>query len=169
MHKALRRLNIDLKEISNKNDNYDEYFSIKPVTSSTINCEGEIVETENMFHWEGIIHGPSDTPYYNGVFKIDIRIPDTYPMVPPIVKFITRIYHPNIAHDGKICLNILRHPPGGDWAPSIGLAKTILSIHNLLSDGNPSDPLNAEAADLNQRDIEAFNAKALSWTIEYAQ
>ena len=34
----------------------------------------------------GEIAGPPDTPYEGGVYKLDIRIPETYPFNPPKVK-----------------------------------------------------------------------------------
>ena len=31
-----------------------------------------------------------------GVFKLELFLPEEYPMAPPKVRFLTRIYHPNI-------------------------------------------------------------------------
>ena len=44
-----------------------------------------------------IISGPPDTPYEGGIFLIDIKIPETYPFNPPKMRFITKIWHPNIS------------------------------------------------------------------------
>ena len=46
--------------------------------------------------WKGFITGPVDTPYENGHFKIKLTIPEKFPLRPPSVKFITKIWHPNI-------------------------------------------------------------------------
>ena len=34
---------------------------------------------------EGTIAGPPDTPYAGGTFKLEIKIPETYPFNPPKV------------------------------------------------------------------------------------
>jgi ubiquitin-protein ligase len=31
-----------------------------------------------------------------GIFKLELFLPEEYPMVPPRVRFLTKIYHPNI-------------------------------------------------------------------------
>jgi ubiquitin-protein ligase len=56
-------------------------------------------------HLIGTITGPSGTPYENGVFDVDILIDGEYPFVPPKMKFITKIWHPNVSSQtGAICL-----------------------------------------------------------------
>lgn len=52
---------------------------------------------EDLHHWEGFIEGPSGTPYEGGRFKLDILIPPDYPYNPPKIKFVTKIWHPNIS------------------------------------------------------------------------
>merc|ERR1712110_864745 len=46
------------------------------------------------FHIE--VKGPTDSPYENGKFKLELFLPEEYPMAPPKVRFMTKIYHPNI-------------------------------------------------------------------------
>ena len=59
----------------------------------------------NLLHLRGTIQGPEGTPYEGGVFEIDIVIPNQYPFVPPKMKYLTKIWHPNISSQtGAICL-----------------------------------------------------------------
>ena len=151
---ALRKLSTDLREV--QTGDYAEQFHIEPSESS-------------MFHWTGEIYGPEDTPYAGAKLKIDIAIPETYPNAPPLIKFITKVFHPNIDRAGQICLNILRLPPNGDWKPTINLPKTVLSVHSLLSDPNPADPLNPEAANMYKEDPVKFVETAQTWANTYAE
>lgn len=43
-----------------------------------------------------------------GVFKLELFLTDDYPMVPPKIRFLTKIYHPNVDKLGRICLDVLK-------------------------------------------------------------
>ena len=59
----------------------------------------------NLRELKGTIKGPDGTCYDGGVFHIDIQIPPQYPFEPPKMKFITKVWHPNISSQtGAICL-----------------------------------------------------------------
>ena len=51
---------------------------------------------ENQRYFNVIIMGPVDTPYHGGMFKLELFLPEDYPMSAPKVRFLTKIYHPNI-------------------------------------------------------------------------
>lgn len=46
--------------------------------------------------------------WLGGVFKLDLFLPDDYPMTPPKIRFVTKIYHPNVDKLGRICLDVLK-------------------------------------------------------------
>ena len=79
----------------------------------------------NLRYFDVNIHGPSQSPYegvsyktslggttidhaIGGIFKLELFLPDDYPMTPPKIRFLTKIYHPNIDKLGRICLDVLK-------------------------------------------------------------
>ncbi len=52
---------------------------------------------DDLTHLRGKFNGPPDTPYEGGKYAVDIRIPSEYPFRPPVMKFETRIWHPNVS------------------------------------------------------------------------
>ena len=74
--------------------------------------------------WEAIIFGPDDTEWENGIFKLKIEFGSEYPTKPPTVKFLTKMFHPNIYQNGDICLDILQN----EWVPSLNALSTLQSI-----------------------------------------
>lgn len=63
-------------------------------------------------------------------------------MTPPRIRFLTRIYHPNIDRLGRICLDVLKN----NWSPALQIRTILLSIQALLGAPNPEDPLNEAVA-----------------------
>ena len=54
----------------------------------------------------------------------------SYPMQPPFVQFITKIFHPNVSRHGDIGLDSIHH----NWSLALTLSKILLSIQSLLTD-----------------------------------
>lgn len=55
------------------------------------------VDPSNLTHLKGTFPAPPDTPYAGGTYTVDIQIPDMYPFKSPVMKFDTKIWHPNIS------------------------------------------------------------------------
>ncbi|KAL8451940.1 hypothetical protein Emed_001675 [Eimeria media] len=98
--------------------------------------------SDNMMYCHAIINGPEDTMWESGTFHLLIKFTEDYPTSPPHVRFLTRMYHPNIYQDGKICLDILQN----QWSAMYDIAAVLTSIQSLLSDPNPDSPANPQAA-----------------------
>lgn len=88
----------------------------------------------------------SDSPYHPSSFQIELIIPPHYPMEPPRVRFLTRIFHPHINKDGKIdpdkCVcSSPRYPQyqhlqftlGWRWSPHIGIDGVMKGVIDLLN------------------------------------
>lgn len=147
--KAIKRISKELQDILKE-----------PVA----NCTAGPIDEDNLFAWHGTIIGPTKTPYEGGVFNLDIVFPQDYPFSPPKVKFVTRIFHCNVASSGAICLDILKDK----WSPALTITNLLLSICSLLADPNPDDPLVGEIADLYNEDRPSHDMTAREWTQRFA-
>ena len=88
---------------------------------------------DDLFNWSVCIMGPEGSLYEGGIFQASLQFPHTYPDNPPVMRFITPIFHPNIWPDGKVCISIL-HPPGEDpMNPQEQASERWLPIHNVFS------------------------------------
>ena len=70
---------------------------------------------DNLRHFRVMLEGPRDSPYEGGRFKLELFLPEECPMAPPKVRFLTKIYHPNVDKLGRICLDILKDK----WSPAL--------------------------------------------------
>ena len=143
MSAAIRRIQKELSDITNSiHKEIPENISAGPSNPT------------NIFLWDAMIIGSVGTPYEGGIFRLKITFPRDYPFHPPVIKFNTRIFHPNISESGDICLDILKN----HWSPAYTISQTLLSIVSLLSDPNPDDPLNPEAAQIYKTNRTLYNS-----------
>ncbi|KAK6631389.1 Ubiquitin-conjugating enzyme E2 C [Polyplax serrata] len=98
---------------------------------------------ENLFKWVATMNGPVNTVYEGLSYKLSMEFPQSYPYAPPVVKFTSPCYHPNVDTSGNICLDILKD----EWSALYDVRAILLSIQSLLGDPNINSPLNPEAAD----------------------
>ncbi len=99
---------------------------------------------DSLFKWEAVIFGPDDSIWEGGIFTLRLDFSEEYPSKPPSIKFLTKMFHPNIYNDGNICLDILKDK----WSPVYDVMSILMSIQSLLNDPNPNSPANGEAAQL---------------------
>ncbi|KAH8029528.1 hypothetical protein HPB51_001253 [Rhipicephalus microplus] len=102
-----------------------------------------IPDEQNARYFHVVVAGPEGSPFEGGVFKLELFLPEEYPMLAPKVRFMTKIYHPNIDKLGRICLDILKDK----WSPALQIRTVLLSIQALLSAPNPDDPLANDVAE----------------------
>ncbi|CAN6251638.1 unnamed protein product, partial [Urochloa humidicola] len=121
-----------------------------------------ICDDSNIFKWTALIKGPSETPYEGGVFQLAFAIPEQYPLLPPQVRFLTKIFHPNVHFKtGEICLDILKNA----WSPAWTLQSVCRAIIALMAHPEPDSPLNCDSGNLlRSGDIRGFQSMARMYT-----
>jgi ubiquitin-conjugating enzyme E2 S len=72
---------------------------------------------------------------------VKLVLSEDYPNSPPRGFFLTKIYHPNVAPNGDICVNTLKK----DWTPDVTLKHVLQVIRCLLIVPFPESSLNDEA------------------------
>lgn len=111
--------------------------------------------SDNIMMWNAVIIGPTDTPFEEGTFRLLLNFDETYPNKPPTVKFISRMFHPNVYANGDLCLDILQNR----WSPTYDVAAILTSIQSLLNDPNTASPANVEAANLHKENRKEYTRK----------
>lgn len=110
------------------------------------------------------IDGPPGTPYEGGVFRMKLVLSQDFPQTPPKGYFMTKIFHPNIAKNGEICVNTLKK----DWKPTLGLRHVLLVVRCLLIEPFPESALNEEAGKMLMEDYEGYAKHARLMTSIHA-
>jgi len=116
-----------------------------------------IQNAEDPLDIEAVIEGPTQTPYQGGVYRVKICLGEGFPAQPPRAFFLTKIFHPNIAASGDVCVNTLKR----DWDPAAWSIGHILQvIRCLLIVPFPESALNEEAGRLFMESYSEYAAHA---------
>eukprot|EP00096_Caligus_rogercresseyi_P014090 TRINITY_DN6621_c0_g1_i1.p1 TRINITY_DN6621_c0_g1~~TRINITY_DN6621_c0_g1_i1.p1 ORF type:complete len:201 (-),score=63.90 TRINITY_DN6621_c0_g1_i1:411-1013(-) len=141
---------------------FREVVKSEEVTQSGVHLS---LVNDDLTNLSGTILGPPDTPYEGGTYKLEISIPESYPFTPPKVRFVTKIWHPNISSvTGAICLDILKD----QWAAAMTLRTVLLSLQALLQAPEPDDPQDAVVAKQYSEKPETFLKTARHWASVFA-
>mmetsp|Transcript_16253 Transcript_16253/g.32429 ORF Transcript_16253/g.32429 Transcript_16253/m.32429 type:complete len:148 (-) Transcript_16253:66-509(-) len=120
---------------------------------------------DDLMHWSAMITGPDESPYVGGVFNLDIQFSAEYPFKAPRVRFVTRVYHPNVKSDtGELCADMITE----HWSPTLNVRYIIETVRRFMVEPNVESPLEAEIARQFTEDRDAFNETCAKWVSDYA-
>ncbi|KAI8808644.1 ubiquitin-conjugating enzyme/RWD-like protein [Cladochytrium replicatum] len=141
---------------------------LKELSSNPVPGFSAGLADDNIYEWDVLIMGPEGTLFEGGFFKARLSFPVDYPLMPPKMKFLSSIWHPNVYEDGNICISIL-HPPGDDqygyeaaaerWLPIHTVETIVVSVVSMLSSPNDESPANLDAAKEWREDFPTFKKK----------
>jgi len=115
---------------------------------------------------------PDEGYWRNGQFLFHVHVTEEYNFAPPIVKCLTRLWHPNINEEGSVCLSLLRQSSIDEmgWAPTRRLKDVVWGLNSLFTDLlNFDDPLNLEASEMYQKDAHAFQQRVTEYIQKYSK
>lgn len=118
---------------------------------------------DDISEWIVTVSGPPETGYEGGIFRTRILFTDDYPVKPPRVEFLTKIYHPSVGFDGSICLGLINQ-----WQPGINVAQILLMIYVMLTDPLAEEALVSDILKLYQDNTALYTKKAQEWTSRFA-
>ncbi|KAK2955870.1 putative Ubiquitin-conjugating enzyme E2-17 kDa [Blattamonas nauphoetae] len=113
------------------------------------------ISDENLFEWDAVLVGPSESIWEGGMFPMKLSFSEQYPDKPPSVKFLCEVFHPNVFPNGQICLDIIQKM----WTPIYTISSILVSIQSLLLDPNIESPANPTAAHLYAHDKQGYNKR----------
>uniref|UniRef100_A0A8C0KX74 Ubiquitin-conjugating enzyme E2 U n=1 Tax=Canis lupus dingo TaxID=286419 RepID=A0A8C0KX74_CANLU len=101
--------------------------------------------SEDLMEWGANIEGLQNTFWHGLFFQLTIHFTSQYNFVPPVVKFITIPFHPNVdQNSGRVCIDFLDDPE--KWNTNYTLSSILLALQVMLSNPVLENPVNLEAA-----------------------
>ncbi|XP_058963885.2 uncharacterized protein [Pocillopora verrucosa] len=86
--------------------------------------------SDSLQLWEAVVPGPKDSYYDGGLFKVQVYLPENYPLGPPSVRFLSPIYHVNVSpSSGHVCLGFLTEE---SWLPTRCVQDVLSGVFALL-------------------------------------
>mmetsp|Transcript_14432 Transcript_14432/g.25847 ORF Transcript_14432/g.25847 Transcript_14432/m.25847 type:complete len:229 (+) Transcript_14432:393-1079(+) len=131
----------------------------KPLEGITV-----VVNEQNLTDIQADIEGPTGTPYEGGVFRCKLVLSNDFPNTPPRGFFLTKIFHPNVASNGDICVNTLKK----DWSASLGMSHIFQVIRCLLIIPFPESALNEDASKMFLESYDEYAKRAKLMTSIHA-
>uniref|UniRef100_A0A8C6CG92 E2 ubiquitin-conjugating enzyme n=1 Tax=Moschus moschiferus TaxID=68415 RepID=A0A8C6CG92_MOSMO len=118
---------------------------------------------DSVLQWRALLL-PERPPYNLKAFSLCVSFPREYPFLPPTVKFTTRIYHPSVDRDGRVCLPIISKE---NWKASTKACRVLEALNMLVNQLELGQPVRLELAEQLTQDPELFHQTAQEFTLQF--
>lgn len=124
-----------------------------------------LTDEDNPHDLYVMFHGPNESAYEGGTWRVHVELPEGYPYKSPSIGFCNRIFHPNVDEmSGSVCLDVINQT----WSPMFDLLNVFdIFLPQLLLYPNPADPLNGEAAALMMREPERYTERIREYVAKF--
>jgi ubiquitin-protein ligase len=122
-----------------------------------------VSETDIAF-WIVIMQGPSGSPCEGGSFMLWLHSEALYPAFAPKARFVTRIKHPNVSLEGRICHGIFSR----DYTTDTSMTRLLDTVYGMLMQAEISDPVSTITTFSYHHDQVEHNEEVRGWTQRYA-
>jgi hypothetical protein len=95
-----------------------------------------------FFHSSSLTHttySPPETAWEGATLKVSIEYTEEYPVKPPVVRFQSEIFHPNVYENGEVCMDLLQKVFFSSSSLSLPISLFILlltidrdGVHNMI-------------------------------------
>ena len=105
---AVKRLRRELVQLEKEKD-----FHI------SVRLQKDDAGNDDLSRWFITFEGSEESLYEGYYLEARINFPPKYPNMPPVFYFTTKMWHPNVYNDGKVCISILHTADDAVLDPSI--------------------------------------------------
>uniref|UniRef100_A0A915PWA1 UBC core domain-containing protein n=1 Tax=Setaria digitata TaxID=48799 RepID=A0A915PWA1_9BILA len=109
---------------------------------------------------------PDRWPYNVGGYKVEIEFKKEYPFKAPKIRFLTKMYHPNVNEKGEVSLAMAL---AENWKPSVKIDHLLTALAELLCSPQLGCVLRQDLAELYIKDADAYNRNASEFCNHYSE
>lgn len=165
-----RALQLVLKQVARLREEEareDAWFILPPAEDEDVNWMAFSVEIEGPKEYDPSPSGePRASPYAEGLFRVALKLSDSYPAEAPDVRFTTRLWHPLVNEaDGRLCVDFLK----SQWTPTLGVRDVLVALRRMLAQPHLNNELSVNTSAKEElSDLARFDAHARAEVAKYA-
>ncbi|XP_028969162.1 ubiquitin-conjugating enzyme E2 L5-like [Galendromus occidentalis] len=123
------------------------------------------VDDANVLEWEVLLQ-PTSPPFNQGAFWVSLNFPPQFPFVAPRIRFKTKIYHPSVDDEGKVCLMIILQE---NWKPATKVSTILEELADSIDKVSPEHALRSELVQEYLKERTKFDKNALDLIQKFAE